>query len=127
MKIKTKHKNIFTWVFCVLILTGCPHLDIPKIDVTLWAGDYERQGITRAQEEKTLACMDPQFDEFVCLTYEDLRTLYNTMLKCKEWDDETSVKNAKKFIDKNPDIHRSLFRKGHRSATLQQMIESTTD
>ena len=95
-----------------LLLTACPSAPIPKINVSLWAGDSERQGITRAQEKKTMACSDPQMDEFVCLTYEDLRRIYGLVLSCQKWGAQVSDQNFKVFLDKNADVHNILFEKG---------------
>jgi hypothetical protein len=96
-------------IFIAIYCAGCPGAEMPNIDVSLWAGDSSRSGVTRSQEEKTLSCEDPQMDEFVCLTYEDLKKIYSTMLRCKKWGEVISEENTQKFIDKNPDVHHKLF------------------
>lgn len=96
-------------ILIAMYCAGCPGAEMPNIDIQMWAGDSSRSGITRSQEEKTLSCEDPQFDEFVCLTYEDLKKMYSTMLRCKKWGEVISEENTKKFIDKNPDVHHKIF------------------
>lgn len=71
---------IFLWV----MTTSCS-TNIPKIDVTMWAGDSAKAGVTRAQEHKTLACIDPQFDDYVCMSYSDVKRIWSTLLQCKNW------------------------------------------
>lgn len=93
-------------VYCA----GCPGAEMPKIDVSMWAGDSNRAGITRSQEHKSIGCFDEQFDEFVCLTYDDLKKIYGTLLKCQKWGESVSQENTQKFIDKNPEVHENLFK-----------------
>jgi hypothetical protein len=105
-------------------LIGCPGTEMPKIDISLWAGDSNRDGITRAQEDRSMGCQEKYFDEFVCLTYDDLKVIYATLLKCKKWDTKISQENTKIFIDKNPDIHKNLFLKGTPTPNLSEFSES---
>lgn len=103
--------NYFFMLFITLLMLGCK-TQMPKVDVELWAGDSSRSGITRSQEEKTMECRDEQMDEFVCLSYGDLKKIYSTLLMCKKWGTEVNESNTKDFLDKNPDIHHNLFLKG---------------
>lgn len=65
-------------------ITGC-RTPMPKIDITAWIGDSEKNGITRSSEDRTIQCNDPQFDEYVCISGADLTKIYNTLLQCKQW------------------------------------------
>lgn len=105
------------------LMTGCK-TEMPKVDIELWAGDSHRAGVTRSQEEKTIACNDEQMDEFVCLSYADLKKIYSTLLKCKKWGTEVSSENTKEFMDKNPDIHHNLFLKGQQAPTSLPEIKT---
>jgi hypothetical protein len=72
---------ILAWV---VITSGCSH-NVPAIDASFWAGDPLHSGISRSQENKTLSCSDPSFNDYVCLTYGDLKKIYDTILQCKDW------------------------------------------
>lgn len=93
-------------IFWVLALPGCKN-PIPVIDVSFWAGDSAKDGVSRAQEGKTLACKDPQFDQFVCLTYEDLQKIYDTLLECKDWPKSqlASDRDLRHFKKMNPEVY----------------------
>jgi hypothetical protein len=89
----------------VLTMTGC-RTNVPAIDAKFWAGDSAKSGITRAQENRTLACENPEFDEYVCLSYEDLKKIYSTLLQCKDWGNIQlmSSRQAKKYYKKNKQV-----------------------
>lgn len=61
----------------------------PPMDVTFWAGDPDKGGISRSQENKTIGCHEPEFNDYACLTYADMQKIYATILKCKQWSVET--------------------------------------
>jgi len=67
-----------------VIQSGCKSMP-PSIDAKFWAGDSQNDGITRAQDHETIPCKDSRFDEYVCQSYADLRKIYQTLLKCKQW------------------------------------------
>lgn len=71
-------------VYVALHLTGCSY-HTPKIDVTFWAGDSIHSGISRSQDGETISCSDAKIDDYVALTYEDLKKIYQALLQCKEW------------------------------------------
>lgn len=118
--------RFFLLMSCIFLI-GCPGSEMPKIDISLWAGDSDRDGITRSQESRSIGCHEHDFDQFVCLTYDDLKSIYSTILKCKKWDIKVSEENTKKFIDQNPDIHKNLFMKGRRESviSLPDLSEAT--
>lgn len=118
---KTAFKQGLLLSLIAVYCAGCPGTEMPKIDVSLWAGDSHRAGVTRAQEQKTIACQDEQMDEFVCLTYDDLKKIYGTLLKCKKWGESVSQENTQKFIDHNPEVHQNLFK-----STVPQLPEAPT-
>lgn len=86
-------------VFVSLSLPACTH-PMPAVDVTIWAGDSAKSGITRAQENRTLACAEPDFDEYACLTYQDIKKLYAMMLQCKEWGPPIATQSQVKTLFK---------------------------
>jgi hypothetical protein len=66
--------------------TGTP----PVIDMELYAGDSAKAGITRAQTNKTIYCVDQEVNNYVCMTYDD----YAGMIKmyensCAQWNNAT--------------------------------------
>lgn len=103
-------KYLLLIVSC-FILTACPAKEMPKIDVTLWSGDPDILSITRGEGQISIGCDDSQFEQFVCLTYEDLKNIYSTMLKCTQWSEDISAENTKAFLDRNPDMHEKVFKK----------------
>lgn len=58
---------------------------IPKIEAAFWAADSKSGAIVRAEDKKAIACLEPEFDQYTCLTYYDLKKIYATLLKCKKW------------------------------------------
>ncbi len=98
-----------TLTFLMLALTSCKN-PIPKINTFLWAGDSDREGITRAQDHLTISCGEPAFNDYVCLTYNDLTQIYRTFFKCKDWGETpVSIENKQQFIDLNKDVHQKLY------------------
>lgn len=82
---------------------------IPKIDVAIWAGDSASGSIVRNQDQRAIACREPAFDQYTCMTYDDLKKIYSTLLKCKKWSDVVDEVAAQGFIQKNEDMHRSML------------------
>lgn len=105
-------------LFCFCFsLTGCKHAEMPPIDVTFWAGDSARGGVTRKQENKTIPANDPEFDSYACLSYEDVRKIYDTLLTCKDWGDQPKMTRheLKSFKRYNRDVIRHVSSSpGHR-------------
>lgn len=104
----------------LLVLTqGCKHT-IPPIDVSFWSGDSAKDGISRSQENKTLQCNDPAFDQYVCLTYTDLQKIFSTMLECKKWSVATASRSQiKQMILKNPEVMTRAIQRTSASQSLQ--------
>lgn len=77
---------VFTisFIFGLLMGPGCAS-PLPTIDIKTWAGDSKIEGIQRAQDKKSISCKDPEFDQMICMTYEDLKKIYLTLPKCKAW------------------------------------------
>lgn len=74
----------FTLGFGLMILLSCAHA-VPEIDIKSWEGDSKNGGITRAQEATTKKCSDPEFNEYICMTGEDLKKIYDILSRCREW------------------------------------------
>jgi len=72
-------------VIMLLVGPGCA-TQRPSIDVSTWAGDSKNEGVSRAQDKKTVMCSDPAFDQMVCMSYEDLTKLYLVFSQCGSWD-----------------------------------------
>lgn len=98
------------WTGCLVLgvalifwsLTGCK-APMPAIDVEFWAGDASQAGVTRRQEDHTLACADPEFDQYVCLTYKDIQKIFDTLLQCEEWPSPGELAKIN-LIKKNPEV-----------------------
>lgn len=68
-------------------LFGCTSVP-PKMDIIFWAGDSSKDGITRAQESRTIECDEAEIDDYACLTYEDVKKMFDTMNRCQDWGGE---------------------------------------
>lgn len=102
-----KFSEIILCLALCLFISGCPAavVPLPKIDVTTWAGDSFHEGISRGQEDRTISCSDRQIDEYVCMTYVDLRKIYNTMLQCKDWGGTpVSADATEDLVRRNSDV-----------------------
>lgn len=56
--------------------------DPPPLDIEIWTGDSVRQSIRRGQDGQEMACFDPSFDGFKCLSDEDVKEIYQAFLQC---------------------------------------------
>lgn len=65
---------------------GCATVaSFPAMDIQTWAADSKFSSIVRSQDRRTIQCKDPLFDEMICMSYNDLKKLYETLLSCKSW------------------------------------------
>jgi hypothetical protein len=79
-----------------------------------WAGDSKKAGITRAQDSETIVCSDPKFDDYVAVTYADLRELREIMLQCKDWGNVQEAMPVEKLLELNRFLEQGLNRDGRR-------------
>lgn len=68
----------------LIAILNCAH-PMPAINITTWAGDSANDAIARSQDKAVKLCKDPTFDNYICMTGDDLKMIYDTMLKCKSW------------------------------------------
>jgi hypothetical protein len=76
----------------------------------LWAGNSATSSIDRAQTNEKTACNDPNFDGYVCLTYEDLRELREILLRCKDWGLVQEAMPVEKLMELNQFLEQGLTR-----------------
>ena len=77
-------KTLIT-IMIMLSFTCCANSP-PSINVKLWAGDSSSASIKRSQDNESIMCHQREFDNYLCLTYEDYTTIIETYLSsCKEW------------------------------------------
>jgi len=76
--------SIVIFILCLMLGPGCATA-MPSLDIKTWAGDSKNTSVSRSQDQKTISCKDPLFDEMICMTYEDLKKIFLTFPKCKEW------------------------------------------
>lgn len=67
----------------LLLLLGCKTAPLPKLDLSIWAGDSGSQSIKRSKDE--IKSSDPKFDDYACVSYADLKKIFDTIVSCKEW------------------------------------------
>jgi hypothetical protein len=68
------------FLLLVLLFSGCATPG-PDLDIQFWAGRPEKGSITRSQED--IKCIDPQFNNYVCLSYPDLKKWMSYTLSCE--------------------------------------------
>lgn len=94
-------------IFWVFLLQGCKS-SMPPIDVSFWAGDSAKDGVSRSQENKTIPCNDPEMDDLVCLSYTDLKKIFAVLLQCQQWPSTVSLvktdKLLRRFERNNPEV-----------------------
>lgn len=73
--------------------TSCQTGNRPNWNAEFWAGHSLGGSIVRDQDEQELLCTAPEFDDFVCLTYDDLLKLETEVLsKCERWQGDESYR-----------------------------------
>lgn len=78
---KPKTRLISKTLFLAISLSGCAHGD-RNLHGKLWQGDHDADAISRKQDEKSLKCGDPLFDQYTCLKTVDLQ---NYGKACDKW------------------------------------------
>jgi hypothetical protein len=63
-----------------------PNVAMPKIDVKIYQGWPDAGAIVREQDNERIACTDPKFLQYHCMTQADFNKLIDAyILGCKEW------------------------------------------
>lgn len=88
--------NLFYILFIIAftLLCSCAHNPgtPPNPNVKLWAGDSSNAGITHGQTNETIYAIEPVFDKYVCMTYDDLDHLINSYVNsCELWDKQAKI------------------------------------
>lgn len=71
---------------------------IPAIDIKIWSGDADKGSIRRAQVGDEILATDPRFNQYSCMTYDDLKKIYDTLLQCKKWRANVDLAPASQVI-----------------------------
>lgn len=76
---------------CILLLgnTSCNN-GKKNLEVKIWAGDSTDGTINRKQENETLSCFDKKFDDYFCVSSEDLVEIWEALNSCRGNDDQQS-------------------------------------
>lgn len=92
-------------IILIINLTSCASQPIPALDVKTWAGDSAHYGITRSQDDETIYCEDPEFDEYACMSYSDIKKIYATLLQCQKWGPPIATRSQlKKMYRENREV-----------------------
>jgi hypothetical protein len=91
------HLSLLAIAVLTMGATNCSH-PIPKIDIKIWSGDSETGSIRRSQEGEMILAMDGRFNNYACMTYDDLKKVYETLLQCKKWKRDTDLAPAYEVI-----------------------------
>lgn len=58
----------------------------PKWRGDIYAGDHETLSIRRAQANQRVSCIDPEFNDYICMTGESFRSFVDTyVIGCVKW------------------------------------------
>lgn len=125
-----KDSKIWAWMCfslgiltIVFITSGCSH-NVPKIDVSVWAGDSAKNGISRAQEGRTIECTDPSFDAYACLTYTDIQKIYSTILQCQQWGPAlASKRDYKRMVNNNREVIQNVIQRSSQSRSESRPVD----
>ncbi len=84
---------------------------VPSINVETWAGDSANDAITRKQDARSIRCTMPDFDNYVCLSYTDLKAIYEVIQECKQWPPGTPMTSMDRIIERNDDAYHQYFKR----------------
>lgn len=65
--------------------SSCGSGPVPAVDLQLYAGSSEEEGIVRKQANEVIKCSSESINGFVCMSYEDLEEVYLIIQQCKQW------------------------------------------
>lgn len=87
-------QKVLTALAAALAISSC-NAKPPKWHGKIWAGDSRTQTIQRGQDAEEIACFDPRFDGYMCISYADFKTFYDTfVLGCRSWRKDLPRMNA---------------------------------
>jgi hypothetical protein len=77
--------GITVLLILLIFIEGCKTAapQLTQEDVYLWAGDSKSIAISRSQFNLLLYCTDPEFDNYVCMTYDELERFFNRLQECR--------------------------------------------
>lgn len=61
----------------------------PKWDARFYVGDSANGAITRnnpPEPADIISCFDSRVDNYVCVSFDDLKELYEILQRCKQWE-----------------------------------------
>lgn len=106
----TKTNRLSVLIIVLGALSGCRGR-VPSIDLEFWAGDSKNGAITRSQENKSISCTSPEFEDFTALRYVMVQRIYDTLLKCSSWK-KTPLMSSQQALQqnkiKNPELMERL-------------------
>lgn len=75
---------------------SCHKVVPPTWTGELYAGDSSKSSIVRAQSNEEVSCSDSNFDNYVCMSYDDYKSFIRTFVDgCKVWDKDVAVYRKK--------------------------------
>ena len=78
--------GIVTFVILVNLACVTARPAQPHTKIETWAGDSKSGSVLRGQDRQQIECKSPQFDQMVCMKYDDLQKLHFLMGKCDSWE-----------------------------------------
>jgi hypothetical protein len=75
----------------VALAVGCSVEAMPRLDIKLWAGDSSNDRIYHRSTHESMLCRDEDFNGMVCMSYEDLKEIHDTLAKCEKWKPGTEI------------------------------------
>lgn len=77
--------------------SSCGSNKVPSINVKLFAGDSAHDGFTRAQNNTTIECTSKAIDDYVAMSYADLKSIYTVIQECKSWPQDMKLVHEKEL------------------------------
>lgn len=78
-------KRVILASLSVLWVSGCKPEGMPEWNGKIWQGWPNYGAIVRKQEGEIIYCDEPRFEDYICVSVDDLAELQKNMLKCEKW------------------------------------------
>ena len=91
MKKTLLHLKIYLISLSSILLFGCPN-SMPPFDGKWYAGDSVRAGIARSQSDEFIPANSPDFDNYACMSYDDIKKLILIINSCQSWKKKKNEK-----------------------------------
>ena len=68
-----RKKTVILLSLKILLISSCAHIEIPVGNLKVYRGSSENFGLIRKQSNDFISCMEPEVDNFYCMSKEDFK------------------------------------------------------